>query len=252
VDRLFKAAAFASLFLILAFLLAVISSLLWHIKGDVALPYDEITFAAKLSLTTATLATVLSIIFGVPVAYILSRTNFPGKSIVDTLLDLPIVLSPVALGTALLAFFSTPLGRLFDFGIVFEVPGIILAQFTIIVALMIRLMKAGFDSINKRYEDVARTLGCTSFEAFYRVTLPLSKHTLTAAVIIAWARALGEFGATVTLAGATRFKTETLPIAIFLNLESANITSALIIVYVLILAALLVLVVTRRLQHDKS
>lgn len=140
----FKATAITSLFLMVMFLLAVLFSIAWNIKPEeVLISSDEMLFAI-LSFLTATTATLLSIIIRIPIAYILSRYSFAGKPIVDTLLDLPVVLSPVALGTALLAFFSTPLGKLLDFGFVFGIPGIILAQFTIVVALMVRLMKAGF------------------------------------------------------------------------------------------------------------
>lgn len=209
---LFKAAALTALLLISGFLIALILFLSPLISEDAtSLPVGELLFAVKLSLITATTATLLATLIGVPAAYALSRTQFPGKTAVDTLLDLPIVLSPVALGTALLAFFSTPPGRLLDFGFVFGTLGIVLAQFVIVVSLMIRLMKTGFDSVNRRYEDVACTLGCTPFKTFWRITLPLSKNALASAVLLCWARAIREFGATVTLAGATRFKTETLP-----------------------------------------
>ncbi len=249
----FRAGTAISLLSIIIFLIAVLFSIAWNIDTkEVVLSSHELFFAIKLSLLTATISTLLALILGVPSAYMLSRSNFTGKSFVDTLLDLPVVLSPVALGTALLAFFSTPLGKLLDFGFVFGIPGIILAQFIIIVALMIRLMKTGFDSINKRYEDVAYTLGLTKFETFYRVTLPLSKHALASAVILCWARAIGEFGATITLAGAIRFRTETLPVAIFLNLESANLSNALTIVYMLVVISIIILILVRRFQHNQS
>ena len=129
----------------------------------------EIIFAIKLSMVTATIATLISLIIGVPAAYALSRTEFIGKNIIDALLDLPIVLSPIALGAALLIFFSIdkmPLGDYF----VFEVSGIIVAQFTIVSALTIRLMKSTFDSIDPNYENVARTLGYSKSQAFFKVT----------------------------------------------------------------------------------
>ena len=209
----------------------------------------EILFAVRLSLTTATIAAVISMLVAIPVAYALSQTTFPGKAIIDTILDLPIVVSPIALGAALLVFFNTAAGeaienRLMRF--VFEVPGIVLAQFTIVNALAIRLLKSTFDSIDPRYEQVGRTLGYTKTGAFIRITLPLARNGLIAAFVLTWARALGEFGATVTLAGAMKMKTETLPVAIFLNLATADVEKAVAVVCILIVIALGALLVLRK------
>ncbi len=188
-------------------------------------------------------------VFAVPAAYAISKTNFRGKNIVDTILDLPIVISPIALGAALLVFFNTSLGRALEGNLmrfVFEVPGIVLAQFTIISALAVRLLKATFDSINPRYERVGRTLGYTKIKVFFKVTLPLARNGLIAASILTWARAVGEFGATVTVAGAMKMKTETLPIAIFLNLAQAEVERAIAVVFVLVAIAVIALVILRR------
>ena len=214
-----------------------------------ALQAQDTIFAIKLTLITATLATLLALILAVPASYALSKVEFYCKSLVDTFLDIPIVISPVALGAALLIFFNTPLGRFIEtYGIrfVFEVPGIVLAQFAIITALAIRLMKATFDSMGTRYEIVARTLGCNKWQAFFKVTLPLAKNGLLAASIMAWARAVGEFGATITLVGATKMKTETLPIAIYLNLATADIEKAMAIIIILIGLSLSTLIFLRK------
>ena len=214
-----------------------------------ALQAQDTIFAIKLTLITATLATLLALILAVPASYALSKVEFYGKSLVDTFLDIPIVISPIALGAALLIFFNTPLGRFIEtYGIrfVFEVPGIVLAQFAIITALAIRLMKATFDSMGTRYEIVARTLGCNKWQAFFKVTLPLAKNGLLAASIMAWARAVGEFGATITLVGATKMKTETLPIAIYLNLATADIEKAMAIIIILIGLSLSTLIFLRK------
>ena len=124
--------------------------------------------------------------------------------------------------------------------------GIILAQFTVISAISIRLMKSTFDNIDPKYEAVARTLRCNKFQAFFRVTLPLAKNGLIASIILSWARAVGEFGASVTLAGATRMKTETLPIAIYLSLSTADIEKTVAIVFILLLISVVVLFLIRR------
>ncbi len=251
-ERVFKGVTISALALLILFFIGIVASMVSYTDWNTfisALLSREILFAIRLSLTTATIATIISILIAIPVAYAISQTEFPGKSIVDSLLDLPIVISPVALGAALLVFFNTPVGAGIDAHIikfVFAVPGIVLAQITVISALAIRLLKSTFDSIDPRYEQVGRTLGCSKSEAFLRVTLPLAKDGLIASGILTWARAIGEFGATITLAGATVMKTETLPIAIFLSLASADIEKAIAVIFVLIIIAVVALIVMRK------
>lgn len=252
-ERVFRAATISALVVIAVFLIGIIVSMVAYTDWNTfitALFSEEILFAIRLSLITATIATVISMIIALPVAYAISRNRFPGKDVVDSLLDLPIVISPVALGAALLVFFNSPLGAAINdnaIKFVFAVPGIVLAQVVVISALAIRLLKSTFDSIDTRYEQVARTLGCSKPEAFFRVTIPLAKDGLIAAAILTWARAIGEFGATVTLAGATALKTETLPTAIFLGLASADVEKAIAVIFVLIIIAVIALLVIRKL-----
>ena len=251
-DRVFRVATIGALVLLAVFFIGIIVSMLAYTEWDTfvsALFSEEILAAIRLSVMTATIAAIISILIAVPVAYAISRSSFPGKDIVDSLLDLPIVVSPVALGAALLVFFNTPLGSAVDDNVlkfVFAVPGIVLAQVTVISALAIRLLKSTFDSIDRRYEQVARTLGCSKPEAFFRVTLPLARDGLIASTILTWARAVGEFGATVTLAGATAMKTETLPTAIFLSLATADVEKAIAVIFVLIIIAVVALLAIRK------
>jgi molybdate transport system permease protein len=251
-ERVFRVATISALALLAVFFFGIVASLLAFTDWDTfisALLSREILYAIRLSLMTATIAAVIAMVIAVPVAYAISRTRFPGKDIVDSLLDLPIVISPVALGAALLVFFSTPLGAAIDdnfIKFVFSVPGIVLAQVTVISALAVRLLKSTFDSIDPRFEQVARTLGCSQPEAFARITLPLARDGLIASGILTWARAIGEFGATVTLAGATAMKTETLPTAIFLSLASADIEKAVAVIFVLVIIAVAALLAIRR------
>ncbi|MBL7211588.1 MAG: ABC transporter permease subunit [Desulfobacteraceae bacterium] len=256
-ERAFKAATISVLALLTLFFTGIVLSMMVYTDWDTlfsTLISREILFAIRLSLTTATIATVISIVIAIPVAYAISQTEFPGKDIIDTILDLPIVISPIALGAALLVFFNTPIGagienRVMRF--VFEVPGIVLAQFTVVSALAVRLLKSTFDSIDPRYEQVGRTLGCSKLKAFLRVTLPLAKDGLIAAGILTWARAVGEFGATVMLAGATKMKTETLPIAIFLNLATADVEKAVAVIFILIAISASALIVLRRISGKR-
>jgi len=252
-ERVFRVATVSALVIVLLFFVGILVSMLtftdWSTFAS-ALLSEEIMFAIRLSVITASIATVISMLIAVPVAYTISKADFWGKSFVDSLLDLPIVVSPVALGAALLVFFNTPVGSAINNNVisfVFSVPGIVLAQVTVISALAIRLLKSTFDAIDPRFEQVSRTLGCSKPEAFFRVIIPLARDGLIASSILTWARAVGEFGATVTLAGATAMKTETLPIAIFLSLASADIGKAVALVFVLIIIAIIALFVIRKL-----
>jgi len=209
----------------------------------------EVRHAIALSLTTATVSSLIAMALGVPTAYFLARRQFPGKALVDTLLDLPVFISPIAIGALLLVAFSSPQGRWLQshtLELVFEVPGIIVAQAAIVTALAVRLMKATFEAIPERYEKVARSLGCTQWAAFRKVVLPLSKSGLIATAIVVWARAIGEFGATVTLAGATERKTATIPTAIYLGFASADVERALTLVVILVFISMLSLIGLRR------
>ncbi|HPD61385.1 MAG TPA: ABC transporter permease subunit, partial [Thermodesulfobacteriota bacterium] len=144
----------------------------------------EIRHAVGLSVMCATLATGVALLIAIPASYVLSRKNFPGKIFLDTLLDIPVFVSPVAIGALLLVFFTSPLSKQFQtnfFPIVFAVPGIVIAQFTVIAGLAARMMKSTFDQIPPRYEEVARTLGCSPVQAFRHVTLPLAKNGFLAA-----------------------------------------------------------------------
>jgi molybdate transport system permease protein len=249
-ERAFKGATISALALLTLFFVGIVGSMLTYTDWGTfisALVSEEILFAIRLSLITATISTLIAILIAIPVAYAISQTKFPGKDIVDSLLDLPIVVSPIALGAALLVFFNTPVGSAIDdnFKFVFAVPGIIMAQFVVISALAIRLLKSTFDSIDPRYEQVGRTLGCGKPGAFFKITMPLAKNGLIAACILTWARAVGEFGATVTLAGATAMKTETLPVAIFLSLATADVEEAIAVIFVLIVIAVVALLLMR-------
>ena len=251
-ERTFKGATISALALLTVFVVGIVVSMLTYTDWNTFLATllsKEILFAVRLSITTATVATIISILIGVPVAYAISQAQFPGKDIVDSMLDLPIVISPIALGAALLVFFNTPIGAGINENMVqfvFAIPGIILAQITVVSALAIRLLKSTFDSIDPRYEQVGRTLGCSKPEVFFRVTLPLAKDGLVASSILTWARAIGEFGATVTLAGATAMKTETLPVAIFLSLASADVEKAIAVIFILIIIAVIALLTLRK------
>jgi len=251
-NRLFSMVTVGAVCVLSFFFLLLIGSMiveLYHETAVNAPRSSEVFFAIRLSLLTATVASLMALIVSLPVAYLLSRHSFCGKDLVDTLLDLPIVLSPIALGAMLLIFFNTALGQHIErqFGpFVFEVRGIILAQFVVVVGLSIRLLKTAFEAIDVEYENLARTLGYNQVQVFFRVVLPMATKGLLASFLLVWGRAIGEFGATVTLAGATTLKTETIPVAIYLSFESADISSALVFISILIGISLGILFFVRK------
>ena len=204
----------------------------------------DVLFAVKISLFSSFIATLLAMAVALPSAYCLSRFKNKIIHIIDSIIDIPVFLSPIAIGAILLVFFSSSFGEWLErhgISIVFSFWGIVVAQFTIVTALAVRLLKSTFDDIDERYEKIARTLGCNSFQAFNKVTIPLAKNGIIASMILVWARSIGEFGATITLAGATAMKTETLPIAIYLSFASADVDKALAISGVLIFVSLITL-----------
>lgn len=213
-----------------------------------ALRETDVRAAVRLSLWTSTLATVLAALVAVPTAYALARWRFRGRILIDAMLDVPIVLSPIVIGIALILVFRTRPGQWIEdhaIRFVFEVPGIVIAQFVLSLGMQVRVLKAGFDEMNPRYEQVARFLGCTPFGAFWRVTLPMCRSSMVAAFVMGWSRAIGDFGATVTIAGSVRNKTETIPVAIYNNLASVKIGKALGLAILLTAIALVVLIVIR-------
>ncbi|MFN3505670.1 MAG: ABC transporter permease [Caldimicrobium sp.] len=172
-----------------------------------------------------------------PSAYALSRFDFKGKYFIDTILELPMIVSPAALGAMILIFFNTPFGLWVQNNFVqfiFTPYGIILAQFITTAGIATRLIKAALDEIPQRYEEVACSLGTSPFIAFLTITLPLSRKGIIAASILTWAKAVGEFGATIMVAGTMAMKTETLPIAIFMKLSMADIEGTVVLIMILI------------------
>jgi len=212
-----------------------------------ALASPEIQFSIKLSLITCTLTTLLSLWIAVPTGYLMSRYQFPGKRLVDAILDIPIVLPPLVIGLSLLILFQTPPGRAIQriIPVTYAVPSVILAQFSVACAFAVRTMLVTFDQISPRCEQVALTLGCNRSQAFWRVALPDARRGVLTAATLAWARALGEFGPILIFSGATRMRTEVLPTTVFLELSVGNIEAAVAVSLIMILAAMAVLTIAR-------
>ncbi len=212
-----------------------------------ALRSREIRYAIRLSLLSCSLTTLLSLWVAVPIGYLLSRTQFYGKSLLDALLDIPIVLPPLVIGLSLLILFQTPPGRAIEkiMPVTYAIPSVILAQFIVACAFAVRTMRATFDQINPRAEQVALTLGCQRSQAFWLVVLPEAWRGLLTAATLAWARALGEFGPILVFSGATRMRTEVMPTTVFLELSVGNIEAAVAVSLLMVIAAAAVLVIIR-------
>jgi molybdate transport system permease protein len=206
--------------------------------------------ALELSLVCSLWATGLSLVFGVPLAWVLARTELPGRSFVRALTTLPMVLPPVVGGVALLlAFGRTGLvGRLlYDwFGIqfTFHTSGAVLAETFVAMPFLIITVEAALRQMDRRYEEAAANLGAGRWTTFRRVTLPMIGPSLVAGAALTWARALGEFGATITFAGNIQGRTQTLPLAIYLELQ-ANEHVAIALSLALLAVSIIVLVSLR-------
>ena len=211
-----------------------------------ALADRKIRYSVWLSLTSCTLSAVFSLFVAVPIGYLLSRHNFRGKRLLDAVLDIPIVLPPLVVGLSLLILFQYAPFAWIARDVVYQLPAVVLAQFSVACAFAVRTMKSTFDHISPRSEQVAITLGCSKAQAFGLVVLPDASRGMMTAFTLAWARSLGEFGPLLIFAGATRMKTEVLSTSVFLELNVGNIEAAVAVSLIMIVAAVSVLVITRR------
>ena len=195
-----------------------------HLLDDLRTP--QATEAMRLSLLTSLASAGLSVAFGVPLAWLLARSSFRGLGLVRGLVLLPMVLPPVVGGVALLAAFSlrSPLGGFlhdaFGLQLTFHPAGVVLAETFVAMPFLVITVEAALRNLDPRFEEVAAGLGASRVTVFRRVTLPLVAPSVVAGTVLAWARALGEFGATITFAGNIAGRTQTLPLAVYLKLES--------------------------------
>ena len=190
-----------------------------------ALRNPTVIAALQLSLLTACVSLAVALLLGTPLAYALARVPFPGRGVVEALVEVPIVLPPAVAGIALLMAFGRRglLGQpLADAGIsiAFTTVAVVLAQCFVAVPFYVRSAKAGFQGVDRGLEQTAYTLGESPFGTFRRITVPLAFPSLLAGGVLCWARALGEFGATIMFAGSFRGRTQTMPLAIYAALET--------------------------------
>jgi molybdate transport system permease protein len=209
-----------------------------------------VTDALRLSVTTAVAATVISLVVGIPLAWVLARSRVPGLAFARALITLPMVLPPVVGGAALLfafgrrGLFGGPAYDATGFLLPFSVWGVIAANTFVAMPFLVLTVEAGLRSTDSRYEDAAATLGASRWTILWRITLPHAAPAIAAGAVLCWARALGEFGATVTFAGNLQGRTQTLPLAVFLALESDR-EAAIALSLVLIAVSLAVLLPMR-------
>ena len=206
--------------------------------------------ALRLSLITASLATVVCLVLGVPLAWVLARLEFPGRRFVRALVTVPLVLPPVVGGVALLLVFGRRglvgewLDQTFGVSLPFTTTGVVVAEAFVAMPFLVIAVEGALRGADARYEEAAATLGATRWTAFRRVTLPLIAPGVAAGAVLCWARALGEFGATITFAGNFPGRTQTMPLAVYLALEQ-DVDAAIVLSLILLVVSVAILAALR-------
>ncbi|NRA40636.1 MAG: ABC transporter permease [Planctomycetes bacterium] len=211
-----------------------------------ALADKNIQYSIKFSLISCTISAILAVWVAIPIAYLMSRFNFKGRNLLDAILDIPIVLPPLVIGISLLVLFNY-FPSWISADVVLAKPAVIIAQFSVACAFAVRSLRITFDQIPQRYENVAMCLGCNRSQAFWRVVMPQARNGVVTALMLAWARSLGEFGPILVFAGSTRMYTEVLSTTVFLELQSGRMEAVTAVSLIMIFAAVIVLVCTRML-----
>jgi molybdate transport system permease protein len=223
-------------------------------EGLLTFAFSEQAFnALRLSLVTSTLTTLITILFGTPLAFILARWKFRLKSWIELFIDLPIVLPPSVAGLVLLiafgrrGMFGSALSAL-GISLPFTTAAVVIAQVFVASPLYVRSARVGFRTIDKQLEEAAHVEGANQWQLFTEVMFPLAGRALLSGAILTWTRALGEFGATILFAGNLEGVTQTMPMAIYLGFER-NLGIALALSVVLVIVSVILLAFTRRLDH---
>lgn len=240
------AGSLAALFFVLPLV-----GLLWHAPWRSALAdlgEPDVRKALLLSLEASLAAVAVCLLFGLPLAWVLARLEFPGRRLLRAMTVLPMVLPPVVGGIALIHSFGRRgivgqyLDRWFGISFPFTTKGVILAEAFVAMPFLVVTAEAAFRSLDRSFEDAARTLGASRWTVFRRVTMPLAGPALGAGAVLCWARALGEFGATITFAGNYPGTTQTMPLAVYLSLESNHPETGIVLSLVLLVVSLAVLI----------
>ncbi len=240
------------LFILLLLIADCLSTTPRHLWEAIQKP--EIQASIQLTFLTCTLSSVLAVAVATPLSYVLSRHRFCGHLIIDTIVDVPLVLPPLVLGISLLVLFHFPihgwklenwLRSTVGIPVTYHVPAIVLAQATLSTAFAVRTLRATFNGIDPRPEAIALTLGCSRAQAFSLVCLPQAASGMMAAFIVSWARAMGEFGPILVFAGSTRMKTEVLSTSVYLELGMGSLQSAVAISLLMVTLAVSILILLR-------
>lgn len=211
---------------------------------------SEALSALELSIVCSLSATAVALALGFPLAWVYARVAFPGRNLLRALTTLPMVLPPVVGGVALLfalgrrGLIGQWLDQFFGIRLPFTVAGVVIAETFVAMPFLILTVEAGLRGMDKRFEDAARTLGGSRWTVLRRVTLPMVAPSLFAGAVLCWARALGEFGATITFAGNFPGRTQTMPLAVYIALETRP-EGAIVLSLVMLAVSLTVLVALR-------
>lgn len=241
--------ALVGLVMLLVPLGALVGRTPWHRLGELATD-PSLRAALLLSLVTPAISTVAVIVVGLPLAWLLSRGNFPGRRLLRALVLLPMVLPPVVGGVALLLAFApaSPVGHWLEttFGLVlpYSSAGVVLAAAFVSLPFFVIVVESALVGLDPRHELAAASIGATPWRVLLRVTLPLIRPAIIAGAALAWARALGEFGATITFAGNLPGRTQTLPLAVYVQMQT-DMGAATLLSLVLLAVSVVVLVARR-------
>lgn len=242
--------------LILLFIVVPVAKMIYASSPSILLESlrdSEITSSIILTLYAALLATVIGFVLGVPLAYLLAKTHFSGKRLIEGIIDLPLVIPHSAAGIALLFVFGRNyfMGQAFDsVGVRFldSLAGIVIAMLFVSVPFLIDSAKEGFQKVDPRLENVARTLGATPWRTFTRISFPLARRSITAGCILMWARGMSEFGAVIIIA----YHPMIAPVLVYEKFETYGLNYARPIAVILILISLFVFVVLRFLLYRRE
>jgi molybdate transport system permease protein len=218
---------------------------------------ETLVEALRLSIVTSIIALAAIVAIGTPVAWMLARYRLPAHRLLDALIDLPIILPPAVAGIALLSAFGRRglLGDQLDalgISVGFSTAAVVIAQVFVGAPFYIRTARAGFGRIERGLEDAAADLGASPARVFWRVVVPITRSSLAAGAVLAWARALGEFGATIMFAGNRQGVTQTMPLAIYERFQAGDLPTALLLSVVLLGFSALLLVVVRLLGESSA
>lgn len=197
----------------------------------------ETLFAVQISIRSACISSLLCFFFAIPTSYALARIKIGCRTLIEIILEITMSLPYIVIGLSLLIIFSSPFGKALKaagFPVIFSCNGIIAAQLAVNLPFAVKLVSASFNEADCKLERIAGLLGATETECFFTILLPVCKNSLISAFVLVWARALGEFGATLMLVGVTRMKTETLPASIYLNVSTNNLDDALANAFILL------------------